>query len=351
MERLGLYGTNRTLCAMPAFLDVIPEPSQGAVANALVAVFGSAQPTIFERVTGGASGAFAWRIEVAGKSYLLRVEGRRSPFRNPHQYTCMRIAAEAAIAPPLHYIDADAGIALMDFILPRPLESFPGGRAALLRAAGGLVAQLQSAVTFPRFVDYIPLLARMLSFVRNSNLFTPGLLDRHVDGFERIRAAYPKDVATVSSHNDPNPRNILFDGARLWLIDWETAYANDPLVDIAILLDQLATTPEAEDALLSASLGRRPDGPLRARLLLMRPLTRLYYAGLSFAASGAAREAPDADLSAPTPAAFRHAVAEGRINAAGPEMLYVLGKMQLAGFLEGLAAPGFEEALETLRHG
>jgi thiamine kinase-like enzyme len=41
----------------------------------------------------------------------------------------------------------------------------------------------------------------------------------------------------VSSHNDSIPSNILFDGDRLWLIDWESAYRNDPLVDVAIVLD------------------------------------------------------------------------------------------------------------------
>jgi Ser/Thr protein kinase RdoA (MazF antagonist) len=195
-------------------------------------------------------------------------------------------------------------------------------------------------------MDYFAVLARMLAFLRGSTMFAPGLLDPHVEGFERIRAAYPHGAAPpVSAHNDPNPRNMLFDGERLWLVDWETAYRNDPLVDVAIVLDQLEA-PQHEDALLHAWFGRTPDTNLRARLLLIRPVTRLYYAGLSLAMfAGAPREKPDADLSAPTPAEFRRAFAEGRLTATGPETLYTLGKMQLAGFLAGLRAPGFEEAL------
>jgi len=65
-------------------------------------------------------------------------------------------------------------------------------------------------------------------------------LDPHLEGFETIRAAYPWDAsALVSSHNDPNPRNILFDGQRLWLVDWELRFRNDPLTDIAILMQEL----------------------------------------------------------------------------------------------------------------
>ena len=63
-------------------------------------------------------------------------------------------------------------------------------------------------------------------------------------GFERVRAAYPWQPDTfVSGHNDPNQFNVLYDGDRLWLIDWETAYRNDPYVDLATLCSALAPTP------------------------------------------------------------------------------------------------------------
>jgi hypothetical protein len=82
----------------------------------------------------------------------------------------------------------------------------------------------------------------------------------------------------------------------------------------------------------------------------MRPLTRLYYACLTFSlVAMAPRDRPDGDLAAPTPEEFRAAAEQGRL--AGPQMLYVLGKMQLAGVLAALAAPGFDEALVIARSG
>jgi hypothetical protein len=44
-------------------------------------------------------------------------------------------------------------------------------------------------------------------------------------------------------------------------------------------------------------------------------------------------------------------VAEGRLSNAGADTLYALGKMMLAGFLAGVAAPGFEEAMAVARLG
>lgn len=45
----------------------------------------------------------------------------------------------------------------------------------------------------------------------------------------------PRPDALVLCHNDLNPKNILLDGAKAWLIDWESAGMNDPLFDLALV--------------------------------------------------------------------------------------------------------------------
>lgn len=131
----------------------------------------------------------------------------------------------------------------------------------------------------------------------------------------------------------------------LWLIDWESAYRNDPLVDVAIVLDNLARSPELEEVLLQAWLGHVPDEALRARLQLIRALTRLYYAGVLLSASAAASwMMPDTDLSAPTLPEFQRAVRDARFKPGAPETKHILGKMFLVSFFSGVAPPGFDVA-------
>ena len=111
----------------------------------------------------------------------------------------------------------------------------------------------------------------------DSGRVAPGLLDAHRAGLEAIRAAYPWQPATfVSCHNDPNQQNLLFDGHRLWLVDWETASRSDPFIDVAIMAAHLAPTTELRELLLSSSLGRPPDALDQARLALMARVTQLY---------------------------------------------------------------------------
>ena len=162
----------------------------------------------------------------------------------------------------IRYIDETARIAVIDFIDQRPLKAYPGGSRALAQALGELLSRVQATPVFPDFVNYPDIVARLFAHVRRTGLFAAGLLDGHVERLELLRKAYDAGTPSlVSSHNDPIPSNILFDGERLWLIDWELAYRNDPLVDVAIMLDSLALSPELEDLLLRAWLGRAPTRP------------------------------------------------------------------------------------------
>jgi tRNA A-37 threonylcarbamoyl transferase component Bud32 len=311
----------------------VPEPQHDAVGAALAAVYAGRTFECLGPAGQGASGAIALRLRSGDREDLLRVEGPRHLGRNPHQYRCMAIAAEAGLAPALHYVDADAGVVVMEFIRAVPLAQFPGGRPALVRALGALARDLQQAPEFPELWDFRAATGRLLGLAEQR--FAAGLLDPHRAAFERLLETFEWDPAGhVSSHNDPNPQNVLFDGERLWLIDWEAACRNDPMVDVAILADTLPAAPEENAALLAAWLGRpaTAEETLRHRQVTM--LTRLYYAGLLFAVSGPP-SAPLASLAAPSSAEFAAQVAGA--SGPSPEILIALAKMRLRDFLAGCA--------------
>lgn len=223
----------------------------------------------------------------------------------------------------------------------------------MVRALGALISKVQATPPFPILGDYPDVIGSLLSSLGKSSYFTEGQLDLYAEGFARIWAALSWDTSSlVSCHNDPNPRNILFDGERVWLVDWELATRNDRLVDVAILTTDLAETPELEDALLEATFGVAPNRQLRARLSVTRLLTRLFYGCIVLdSLVGTLRSAPDVGLAASSPAAFRTAVAEGRLASGTPEVAYAFGKMSLAVFLDGLATPRLDEMLKLAKQG
>ena len=331
------------------FSDTPSAAHYETVRSALNAAFGFDQTSAITPVTGGASGAFPFRVEIGDRWYLVRVEGSPSPLRNPHQYNSMRIAAEAGIAPRIYHIDETARVAVMDFIEERPLSDYPGGPRDLAQAMGEMLGRVQATPSFQRFVEYPDIVGRLWTYVCRTGLFARGALDMYTERLGRIRQAYSWNSRnSVSSHNDLVPRNILFDGERLWWIDWESAYRNDPLVDVAIILDNFAPSADLESVVLAAWLGRAPDVELYTRLALVRALTRLYYAGVLFSASMASSGAlGDDDPSAPPIAEFRRKISDGHLEAGAPETKHILGKMYLASFFTDARPPGLDAAVRS----
>lgn len=70
------------------------------------------------------------------------------------------------------------------------------------------------------------------------------------------------DVGLVFGHNDLLAANILDDGRRLWLLDWEYAGFNSPLFDLANLSSNAQLDGEQEAWVLATYYGRAADEPL-----------------------------------------------------------------------------------------
>jgi aminoglycoside phosphotransferase (APT) family kinase protein len=335
-------------------LGLMPQARRDAVRTALRATFGASAVGDFQPIKGGVSGALLCRFDFHERTYVLRIEPERVALHDRQRgFACMVAAAAAGAAPPVHYHDPATGVAIMDFVSSRPLSMHPGGPVGMVRALGTLIARVQATSPFPILGDYAEVIGHMLAGLSKSSFFPPGQLEPHAEGFAHIWAALAWDTSSlVSCHNDPNPRNILFDGERVWLIDCELAFRNDPLMDVAILTTELAETPELQDALLQATFGVTPNSRLRARLGVIRLLTRLFYGCIVLdSLVGTLHSAPDVGLAASSPAAFRTALAEGRLASGTPEIAYAFGKMSLAAFIDGLATPGFDEMLELAKQG
>ena len=327
---------------------IIPDHRRDAVAEALRAVFGAEPVTGFQPIKGGASGALVLRIEARGRTQVLRLEPERIPLADRERgYACMRAAATVGAAPALPYADPASGVAIMDYVPTRPLRDFSGGAASLVGAVGELLARVRSAPPFPVLPPYPEVTGWLLQGVSASGMFAPGLLAPHAEALAEIVARLPWAAeAHVPARNDPNPRNLLFDGERLWLVDWELAAMNDPLVDVAIATTEYAETPELEELLLRSTFGRPLDPRLRARLAVVRLLARLFYGVIVLdSLKGRLPAAPRASLQHLTPQAFRKAVADGRLGSGSPETAFAFAEMQLDAFLDGLRAPDFEATL------
>ena len=77
-------------------------------------------------------------------------------------------------------------------------------------------------------------------------------------------------VSIVFGHNDLLAANLLDDGTRLWLIDWDYAGFNSPLFDLANLATNNELPPELETFVLEAYFGAAPGVDARRGFAAMQ---------------------------------------------------------------------------------
>jgi len=296
---------------------------------------------------------------ITNKNFVVRDRGMRFVVRigddipvhqvmRFNELAASNAAAAAGLSPPV--IHHEPGALVFRFIEGKTLTADDVRPRAMLTRILPLIrrchVELPKHLRGPALIFWVfHILRDYAGSLHDAESRSLGELPRLLAAAAELEAMVgPIDV--VYGHNDLLPGNFIDDGKRLWLIDWESVYRNDPLVDVATALDTLAPSPELEDIVLRAWLGHAPDEALRARLELIRALTRLYYAGVLLSASAAASwTIADTDLAAPTLAQFQQAIREGRFKAGAPQTKHVLGKMFLASFFSGVAPPGFDIAV------
>ena len=272
----------------PSPLDsLIPFPKREAALHACQKAFGAAVIQSVARITKGASGAGVFKLTVDGRDYLLRIEGPSDGFRDPdRQYTCLRIAAEAGVAPRLIYADPKEGIAVTDFISADLTPTTGWNKPEFVRALARTVKVLHAAPLFPTLVNYLEGVDALMRRCLATGILPTKALKKHRRYFGELVKAYPRGKRGggdfVSSHNDLNPGNVLVQGGKAWLVDWESAFAADRYVDLAAIANFFATKEQERELMLQAYFGSGLKDYHRARLFLMQQANRIFYAMVIF---------------------------------------------------------------------
>jgi thiamine kinase-like enzyme len=165
----------------------------------------------------------------------------------------------------------------------------------------------------------------------------------------QVAAVYPRhDPDMVSSHNDLfKPDNILFDGHRVWLVDWEAAFLNDRYADLAVVANFAVTNDAEERVYLQEYFGQPPDQYQLARFFLMRQVAHMFYA-MVFLSLGSSGKPVNQSEKAPEFKAFHRRMWAGEVNLADNETKIVYGKVHWEQLLENMRQARFNEALRIV---
>ncbi|MFO1151673.1 MAG: choline/ethanolamine kinase family protein [Alsobacter sp.] len=100
------------------------------------------------------------------------------------------------------------------------------------------------------------------------------VVERIMPLVDRLEARQPP-MPVVFGHHDLLPGNVIDDGARLWLIDWEYGAFGTPLFDLANASTNASYATAQDEELLATYFGGPPDGAVVAAFDAMKVASTL----------------------------------------------------------------------------
>jgi aminoglycoside phosphotransferase (APT) family kinase protein len=246
-----------------------------------VEVFGAVKAVL--PVTAGLSAAGSYMVSTDAGEFFLRLHAAgRGGFEE--MLAAQRLAAARGIAPAVVLADEDARA-----VVSAKVEGAPFGLALVqpetrLRALGNLcetLARLHATPTsdLPRFEPSRgkELWDQQLGRAGFPAWATPlgAVIDAGIEALEN-------DKRRVFSHNDVNPANLLWDGAQVWMVDWEGAALAHPYLDLATFAVFLNFSDDDAIGLLAIQEGQAISAEQRTTFILLRNFARVFYGAVLF---------------------------------------------------------------------
>ncbi|MBT9289270.1 choline kinase family protein [Prosthecodimorpha staleyi] len=212
-------------------------------------------------------------VEDRGARYVVRIGGDipHHGILRRNELAASRAAAEIGVSPPVFHVEPGAlVVGFIDGRTFRPEDvrdpaNLPRLVDLVRRAHTGIPKALRGPAplfwVFHVLRDYAHTLREAGS--RHAAAL-PGLM-ADADRFEL--AVGPVDL--IFGHNDLLAANVIDDGNRLWLVDWDYAGFNSPLFDLGGLASNSELAPEACRALIEAYFERPLDDALAYRFAAM----------------------------------------------------------------------------------
>lgn len=329
-------------------LKDLPLPAEriATIENGLLKTFHTADITNVSLLSGGLSGSAVYKIELEGKAYTLKlntvgIETVKTP-------KALEQAATAGIAPKLYYDNQIEGIIISDFVDNQPIRNvFEPDK--LITELANTIKSIHAIETNGEGAHLFETLDGLIAGFKQAGKFSGSVFDECFQQYEILKAKFQLAAADlVFSHNDLNPNNILCDGNKLWIIDWDVAYPNNRYIDLANVANFFVHTPDQEKAFLKVYFGNDANDQQMARFFAMRQICRIVYAMLMFqivAQSKPADYEHSQDMEGIDMPTFGALMGEGKVSLAEYDGQLMYGKALLNTAVAQMRTPRFAASL------
>ncbi len=223
------------------------------------------------RLEGGLTNT-NYRVTTPERDVVVRVstkDGSLLDIDRDAEYANSRAAAASGAAPPVVEYDPEHSLLVVAYVCGRTLEPSDLHDTDMLSRVAAACRQLHAGPRFVTDFDMFAIQRGYLRTVREHGFKLPDGYQELEPQVRRIEAALgTQPAATVPCNNDLLAANMIDDGTRLWLIDYEYAGNNDPCFELGNIASESHLDVEHLVELVTAYFGRPvPHKVARTRLL------------------------------------------------------------------------------------
>jgi thiamine kinase-like enzyme len=219
-----------------------------------------------------------YRVRMGGGEYVVRLPGADTAVLGIDRLT-ERAATEAAAAAGVgpEVVGFEHGCLVTRFIEARPLTDADVRSPACLPAVAAALRAVHDGPPLPSRWSAYRVCEAFCAAARERGAAVPDAYGPAHELAGRIEAAlrHPEHDP-VPCHDDLLPANLLWDGARVRIVDWEYAGMNDRYFDLGNLAVNGGFGAAEEEALLAAYFGE-PAGVRRLAALRLQRLMSSFW--------------------------------------------------------------------------
>lgn len=213
-----------------------------------------------------------YRITLDGRSYVARLSDPTTSLLaidRAAEHANSVAAAAGGVAPAVAGYAPEAGLLVVEWVTGRTFSEQDVRDDANLPRIAQACRRLHAGPRFVSDFDMFDIQRRYLDVVLERGFRLPARYLEFMPVVERIRTALAvRPEPTVPCNNDLLAANMIDDGDRLWLIDYEYSGNNDPYFELGNIWSESGLELRQLELLVAAYCGRdSPARVARARLL------------------------------------------------------------------------------------
>ncbi len=218
-----------------------------------------------------------YRVDVDGESFVVRIAGNDTALfgiDRQREYRCTVAANKSGVGPEVFVFLPDVEVLVTRFISGHSPSAAEMARPAMMARAVESMHRYHRGGAFQGTFSPFRVLEQYVRITRRYHAPLPPDVEQGHRRILEIEGALRGGALIRPCHNDLWGPNLIDDGARIRIVDWEYAGMGDVYFDLANFSVHHGLSDTQDEALLRGYFGEVRDGGF-ARLKLMKIVAEL----------------------------------------------------------------------------